>query len=159
MVEDRSPDHAELLEWVERVAARLALDGLPPIAGRILGWLMACDPPEQSAGQISEAIGASRASLTTNLRMLATMGFVSRRTRPGERVVYYRIDDNAWRRVVQRQIASVASYLEIARDGMELVGPDSARATRIRESYEVLDWMVRVFAEASPPSDRKEGQA
>ncbi|GIH67164.1 hypothetical protein [Microbispora siamensis] len=36
---------------------------VPPIAGRVLAWLMICDPPEQSAGQIAEAIGASRASV------------------------------------------------------------------------------------------------
>jgi DNA-binding transcriptional regulator GbsR (MarR family) len=57
--------------------------GLPPIAGRILGWLMICETPEQSAGEIAAAIGASRASLTTNMRFLTASGFVRRLTRPG----------------------------------------------------------------------------
>ncbi len=39
--------------WVERVAAAFAQHfGLPPITGRILGWLLICDPPEQSAAEI-----------------------------------------------------------------------------------------------------------
>ncbi|WP_220040063.1 GbsR/MarR family transcriptional regulator [Nonomuraea aridisoli] len=79
-----------LLEWVERVAMYLARDGVPPIAGRVLGRLMVCDPPEQSAGQISEAIGASRASLTSNLRLLTSMGFLTWRSRPDERTACYR---------------------------------------------------------------------
>ncbi|WP_454856348.1 GbsR/MarR family transcriptional regulator [Promicromonospora soli] len=66
-----------VLEWVERVSMYLARDGVPPIAGRVLGWLMVCDPPEQSAAQISDATGASRASLTSNLRLLTAMGFLS----------------------------------------------------------------------------------
>ena len=56
-------DRGRLIEWVEQVAMFCADEyGVPPIAGRILGWLMICDPPEQSAGEIAEAIGASRAS-------------------------------------------------------------------------------------------------
>lgn len=57
MPTSRSPTHDVLLDWVEPVAMLLAPDGLPPIAGRILGWLMICDPPQQSAGQIADAIG------------------------------------------------------------------------------------------------------
>ena len=55
----RSGNQAQLSEWVERVAMFCADEyGVPPIAGRVLGWLMICDPPEQSAAQIAEAIGA-----------------------------------------------------------------------------------------------------
>src|ERR1700744_466842 len=73
-------------EWVERVASAFAQHfGLPPITGRILGWLLICDPPEQSAGDIADAIGASRASLTTSMRLLTAGELVRRSHRPGER--------------------------------------------------------------------------
>lgn len=140
-----------LLEWVERVAMYLARDGVPPIAGRVLGWLMVCDPPEQSAGQISTAIGASRASLTSNLRLLTSMGFLTWRTRPGERTVYYRMADDAWVVVVRRQIASIASFLEIARDGVDLVGADDERAARVRQAHATFEWMAKIFDSAPPP--------
>ena len=79
-----SVDRAPLLAWAERVATFFAEHyGLPPITGRILGWLMICDPPEQSAGEIADAIAASRASLTTNMRLLIGSGLVRRLTRPG----------------------------------------------------------------------------
>ena len=80
----KSPARAnqeQIQNWVERVAAAFAQHfGLPPITGRILGWLLICDPPEQSAGEIAEAIGASRASLTTSMRLL-TVGELVRRRR------------------------------------------------------------------------------
>ena len=89
-------DRKTLLLWVERAATFFSQRyGLPPITGRILGWLMICDPPEQSAGDIAEAIGASRASLTTNMRLLTATGLVHRLTRSGGRTAYYRIDDDA----------------------------------------------------------------
>ena len=57
---DDGIEHEKLLEWVERLATFLARDGVSPIAARCLGWLMVCDPPEQSAQQIGDAISASR---------------------------------------------------------------------------------------------------
>ncbi|WP_084962881.1 GbsR/MarR family transcriptional regulator [Thermoactinospora rubra] len=139
-------EREQLLEWVERVAMYLARDGVPPIAGRVLGWLMVCDPPEQSAGQISEDIGASRASLTSSLRLLSGMGFLTWRTKPGERTIYYRLADNAWAIVVRQQIAGIAAFLEIARDGMRLIGPDK----RIKQAEATFEWMAKAFHNASP---------
>lgn len=151
-----NPRNDELLAWVERVSMLFAADGIPPIAGRILGWLMVCEPPEQSAGQIAGAIGASRASLTTNIRMLLTMGLVTRRTRPGERTAYYRVDDDAWERVVRRQIESAETYLKLTDDGMDLLGADTERAARVRDARAVFTWLIRVFADAPPmPSGKK----
>jgi DNA-binding transcriptional regulator GbsR (MarR family) len=139
-----------LLEWVERVAMYLARDGVPPIAGRVLGWLMVCDPPEQSAGQISEAIGSSRASLTSNLRLLTSMGFLTWRTRPGERTVYYRMAENAWEVVVRQQIAGITSFLTITREGLDLAGPEADRSARIRQAHAAFTWMADVFDKAPP---------
>jgi DNA-binding transcriptional regulator GbsR (MarR family) len=143
-------DEEPLLEWVERVAMYLARDGVPPIAGRVLGWLMVCDPPEQSAGQISAAIGASRASLTSNLRLLSGMGFLTWRTRPGERTIYYRMAEDAWAVVVRKQIAGITSFLDITRDGIDLVGTDDERAARIRQAHATFEWMATVFDNAPP---------
>ncbi|MFY1672152.1 GbsR/MarR family transcriptional regulator [Plantactinospora sp. WMMB334] len=139
-----------LLGWVEQVAMYLARDGVPPIAGRILGWLMVSDPPEQSAGQISAAIGASRASLTMNLRLLTSMGFLTWRTRPGDRTMYYRMADDAWQAVVRRQIAGIASFLDITRQGLDLLGPDDVKTARVRQAHTTFAWMAKVFDNAPP---------
>ena len=116
---------------------------------------MICDPPEQSAAQIAQAIGASRASLTTNLQVLLIMGLLSRHNRPGERTTYYRVEDEAWERLVRQRIASLAAFCAITDAGMELVGPESARADRIRAAHDTFDWMARVFADAPPMPQRK----
>jgi DNA-binding transcriptional regulator GbsR (MarR family) len=164
VVED---EQERLMAWVDQVAMYLARDGVAPIAGRILGWLMVCDPAEQSAGQLSDAIGASRASLTMNLRLLTGMGFLTWRTRPGDRSMYYRMADDAWQTVVRRQIAGISSFLDITRHGIGLLdtgdqgGSDGRdhrddRAGRVRQAHAVFTWMAHVF-EAAPPIDAKEG--
>jgi hypothetical protein len=144
----KRPSHEELLDWVERIAKYLNdQDRMPLIAGRVLGWLMICDPPEQSAAQIAEAIGASR--------------FLRKLTRPGEPTAYYRADDDAFGKMLRKQAESVNEFVEITRDGLGLVGPSTERAGRIRKAQELFHWLAKVFADAPPPpgvdqSERKD---
>jgi DNA-binding transcriptional regulator GbsR (MarR family) len=148
-------DQEQIQNWVERVAAAFAQHfGLPPITGRILGWLLICDPPEQSAGAIANAIGASRASLTTSMRLLTAGNFVRRRHRPGERTMYFRIDDDAWENVIRQRIIGMASLREITEDAMALVGPDSERASRVRAAHAFFGWLAEAFATRRPPHRR-----
>jgi DNA-binding MarR family transcriptional regulator len=140
----------EVLEWVEQVAKYVwDQDRMPMIAGRILGWLLICDPPEQTAGEIAQAIGASRASLSNNLRLLSSIGFLSERTRPGDRSVYYRADEKAFERMIQRQIESTAQLRELLKGGAQLAGP-TARGQRLRDAIEVFTWLERALADAPP---------
>lgn len=139
--------------WVERVAAAFAQHfGLPPITGRILGWLLICDPPEQSAGEIADAIGASRASLTTSMRLLTVGELVRRGHRPGQRTTYFRIDDDAWEKVIRQRIAAMASLREITEDAMTLIGHDSERASRVRAAHAFFGWLSEAFAAKAQPA-------
>jgi DNA-binding transcriptional ArsR family regulator len=150
-----APDRASLLAWVERVAGFFTEHyGLPPITGRILGWLLICEEPEQSAGDIAAAIGASRASLTTNMRFLTGSGLVRRVTRRGGNAAYYRIDDDVWDALVRRRIASMMSFSRITADGMRLVGGDGARSGRLRAAHEFFEWMAALLAAAPGPGGR-----
>jgi DNA-binding transcriptional regulator GbsR (MarR family) len=153
----KPPASAELEQirtWVERVAAAFAQHfGLPPITGRILGWLLICNPPEQSAAEIAMAIGASRASLTASMRLLTTAELVRRRTRPGDRTTFFRIDDDAWEKVIRQRIAGMASLRDITRDAMALVGHDAERAARVRAAHGFFGWLSeRLVAPRNPPT-------
>ncbi|GAA3161999.1 transcriptional regulator [Nonomuraea salmonea] len=130
------------LRWVERVAAFCVEEwGLPPITGRILGWLMICDPAEQSAGQIADVIQASRASLTSNMRFLTAIGLVKKVRRPGDRTAYHRIEDDAWQKVIQRKLESLSAFGEIADEGLAIAGGDERRAERIKAAHDSLTWL------------------
>ncbi|MGP3960734.1 GbsR/MarR family transcriptional regulator [Nonomuraea sp. 3N208] len=127
------PDREQVLAWVERVATFVSEEwGLAPITGRILGWLMACDPPEQTGGEIAAAIGASRASLTTNLQLLTSIKLIRRVRKPGERNVYYVIEDDAWSKVARQKLAAFTVFDGLAAEGLELGWTDEAQTRRIR---------------------------
>lgn len=145
--QDQQNQQDRLMRWVERVATFCGEEwGLPPITGRILGWLMICDPPEQSAGQIADTIQASRASLTSNMRFLTAVGLVRKVRRPGDRTGYFRIEDDAWHKVIQRRLDGLGAFGDIAKEGFALAGPDSARTERIRAAHDSLTWLQDIAA-------------
>jgi len=140
--QDSPETQDDVLRWVERVATFCVDEwALPPITGRIIGLLMICDPPERSAGQIADAIQASRASLTSNMRFLAAIGLVRKVRVPGDRTTYYRIEDDAWDKVIRRKLDSLGTFGDIADEGVRLAGGGGPRTERIRAARQSLTWL------------------
>ncbi|MGV9386944.1 GbsR/MarR family transcriptional regulator [Nonomuraea sp. NPDC003707] len=144
------PDREQVLEWVERVAAFVSEEwGLAPITGRVLGWLMACDPPAQTASDIADAIGASRASLTTNMHLLTSIKLIRRFRKPGERNVYYQIEDDAWSKVIRQKLAAFTAFDELAAEGLRLGWTDEAQTRRIESARTAIAGLAKVLDQAS----------
>jgi DNA-binding transcriptional regulator GbsR (MarR family) len=83
----RSSRQSESREFADGFAATAQALGLPSIAGRVLGWLMVCDPPAASSQELEQALGVSRASISVATRFLDATRLVKRRPRSGERGV------------------------------------------------------------------------
>src|ERR1700761_9280312 len=64
----------------------------PPMVGRLLGYLAVCDPPEQTIGELAEALLASRSAITGAVNALETLHVISRSRTAGERMDRVRID-------------------------------------------------------------------
>ncbi|HZE38187.1 MAG TPA: transcriptional regulator [Stackebrandtia sp.] len=141
----------ELAGWMEDATSHFVSKGWPPIMARSLAWLMVCDPQEQSPARIAEAVGASRASLTSTLRVLTTSGLARAVVRPGDRTTYYRLTDEAWATSWRQQMSELKRFADLARGGMEILGEDSPRAARVREAYELYEFLSN---EAGPLWDR-----
>lgn len=79
------PNDAHLLfaDHVGRFYARQY--GFPPMAGRLLGYLFVCDPPQQSIDELSEALLASRSAITGAVKLLENYGMARRTRTAGER--------------------------------------------------------------------------
>ena len=60
--------------------------GFPPMAGRLLGYLLICDPPQQTIDALGEALMASRSAITGAVKLLEGYGYAARTRRAGERV-------------------------------------------------------------------------
>ena len=58
----------------------------PPMAGRLLGYLFVCDPPQQTIDELGEALLASRSAITGAVTLLEGYRMVRRTRAAGERV-------------------------------------------------------------------------
>ena len=87
------------------------------MAGRIIAWLMICDPPYQTAGQIATALSASKASVSTNIRLFVDFGIVERFTMPGDRRDRYRLLPTRWPRAMERSLPLLAAFRKVADRG------------------------------------------
>jgi DNA-binding MarR family transcriptional regulator len=59
--------------------------GLPPVTGRVAGWLLICDPPAQTAAEIAEALQTSRSAVGSAIGSLEHQGQILRTRAAGER--------------------------------------------------------------------------
>ena len=71
--------------FVEEMGQMLASYGMTPMAGRMWGWLLICEPAEQTASEIADALHASRGAISGTARLLANAGMIRRTTRRGDR--------------------------------------------------------------------------
>ena len=60
------------------------------MAGRVSAWLLLSDPPVQSLTEIAEALGVSKAAVSTAARSLLQAGLIERVSEPGRRGDSYR---------------------------------------------------------------------
>lgn len=73
---------------------------MPRIAGRLFGFLMLHEG-SCSLDELAAQLQVSKASVSTNARMLEQRGILERTSAPGDRRDFYRMDPNAWSRVLE----------------------------------------------------------
>ena len=94
-------------EFIERMGMILQAEGMPRIAGRLIGFFVLHGGPV-SFGELSERLQISRASVSNNTRLLESLGMIERIGRPGERQDYFRLADAPYRRLLERAVERMA---------------------------------------------------
>ncbi len=127
--------------FVEELGIQLELEaGLPRMVGRTLGWLLVCEPAEQSAAELAELLQASKGSVSTATRTLLRMGLIGRLRLPGERSDRFRVQPEAWDEFFWRDEQFTAPR-RILRIGLEaLAGETPARRARLQELDAMYAW-------------------
>lgn len=133
----------EIEAFIERIGEFYSRLGLQRGAGRLIGWLLVCDPPHQSAPQLEKATGSSKASVSIHVRLLMAAGLVERIGVPGERRAFYRIRATAWTEDLKSKLAQLTELKDIAESGLKsLEGsrPESrARLEVMRDFYAFME--------------------
>jgi DNA-binding transcriptional regulator GbsR (MarR family) len=118
----------DIERFVERAGVLWENDGLPRIAGRIYG-LMLISEEALSLDEIAESLSVSKASVSTDTRLLERMGFVERVSKPGDRKDYYQHTEGSFERAIAERIRRMHELESLIESGRELA---TSRAIRER---------------------------
>ena len=99
-----SSSSAVQAEFVDRMGHGAESDGLSPIAGRLFGLLLISEAP-LSLDDLAEALGVSKASISTEARRLLDRGIVERVSARGDRRDYYELAPDFFAQVIRSRVA------------------------------------------------------
>ncbi|HEU4421676.1 MAG TPA: MarR family transcriptional regulator [Pilimelia sp.] len=130
--------------FAEEVGMALASLGMTPAYGKLLGWLLICDPPSQSLAQLSDALGLSKGSVSTGVRVLERIGLVRRVPSPGSRGHVYEAMPDALIEIGSRAGEEYAAMRALMERGLALLDDEhSPRARRLRTSRDFYAFIER----------------
>jgi len=129
-------------EFVEEMGRFLASLGMTPMAGRMWGWLLICEPTDQTAAEIAEALQASRGAISGTARLLANAGLVRRTTRPGDRREYFSAPAEALDSMLMSAASLYRQMRQIAERGLAAIEdrPPESKA-RLEEFRDVMGFV------------------
>jgi hypothetical protein len=114
----------------------------PPMVGRLLGYLAVCDPPEQSIGELADALLASRSAIAGAVKVLETTHVVRRTRVAGARMDRVRIDLSS-PQAMGMDVSEYEELAELAREGLEVLRhAPAARRAVLLEMSEFADFLL-----------------
>lgn len=146
------------MEFVEQMGGYFESNGLTRLSGRLLGWLLVCQPERQSSEDLAAALDASSGGISTNARTLIQFGYIERLAVAGDRRTYYRLRPNAFAAGERQRIRTMADLTVMADAGLRAMrGAPPEDTRRLEEMRTLLTYMQQALIEAldrfGTPSD------
>ncbi|WP_026197970.1 GbsR/MarR family transcriptional regulator [Sciscionella marina] len=116
---------------------------MPPMAGRLVGYLAVTHPRAHSISELAEALLASRSAITGAIKVLENLYGIERTRAAGERMDRIRLDINSSAQAAGFDIAEYQELGEMAREGLKVLGdaPTERRAVLL-EMAALADFLV-----------------
>ncbi|HJR15769.1 MAG TPA: MarR family transcriptional regulator [Gemmatimonadales bacterium] len=126
---------AKTAGFVERMGLALEADGLPRIAGRIFGLLLVSEDC-RSLDQLAAELHVSKASVSTNARLLEQRGVLERNSRPSDRRDYYRVPPDLFSHTMAQRLQRWRRFHEAVGDARTSLPIRSRKVLQRLEEYE-----------------------
>ena len=136
------------IQFVERMGLALEADGLPRIAGRIFGLLLV-SKEARSLDELAAELRVSKASVSTNARLLEHRGVLEQVSRPADRRDYYRIPRDLVTQTMAQRLARWQRFQDAIEDARTSVPIRSREVLdRLTEFEQAYSYMSQVIKEA-----------
>ncbi len=129
-------------------------DGLPRTAGHIYGLLILREG-SLSLEEIASELAVSKASVSTNARLLARMGVIERTSRPGDRRDFYRTTADAPERELDHVVQRLQRMRELLIDTIRTLTAD--KRVQHHRLASMRDWHTFLLDEIDALAARWQG--
>jgi DNA-binding transcriptional regulator GbsR (MarR family) len=129
--------------FIERFAMALTEAGFPRMPARVFAGLLATDSGRLTAADLASLLQVSPAAISGAVRYLAQINLASREREPGSRRDYYRVHDDVWYEAIARRDQVLARWERSLREGIEVLGRDTAAGARMVETLAFFEFLQR----------------
>ena len=135
-------------QYVEDFGVLFEQFGLSRMVGRLLAWLLICEPPHQTMPEMVEALGTSKSSISTTVRSLEQLDLIERISLPGIRADYFRLKSNVWIRLIESKLSQFSVLRHFAERGLDLLeGEPPARRQSLEHMQAAMIFFEREFSD------------
>jgi DNA-binding MarR family transcriptional regulator len=132
------------LEFASRVGLFFQAEGGTRVMGLVYGWLVVCEPEHQSITEMAQALGVSKASVSTVVRQLERASMVERAPVNAPREHHYRLRDGGWSQIMNGRFARMAVGAEAAEYGLTNIAVDRPSVRdRLDEMYDFFRFVEK----------------
>ena len=148
MPDDPVPEAKDpLFDYIERFAAVLVVAGFPAMPARVFVALQVTDSGRLTAAELAGMLRISPAAVSGAVRYLIQVGLVHKERVPGSRRDYYRMPGNMWDDMLRMRDQVMSRWTALAREGIDLVGTDTAAGLRLSEQAAFLEFVSKELSE------------
>jgi DNA-binding transcriptional regulator GbsR (MarR family) len=133
-------DPEAVREYGEMLTTVFMQSGLPKMMARVLACLYTTDVGSLTASELAQRLQVSPASISKAIAFLESQNLV-RRERDERRRERYVVDDDLWYQAMIASARSNDQFIETARQGVAILGPDTPAATRLENAARFLDFV------------------
>jgi len=125
--------------FIERMGLAAQSDGMPRIAGRMLGYFIIHGGPASLAA-LADSLQVSRASVSTNARILRNLGVLEATAVPGDRQDYYQLAERHYLRLLEGYVERMGTMsTSLAQAERELPADWDGAQARLADMHHFID--------------------
>ncbi len=141
-------DAEAVREYEEMFTTVLMASGLPKMMARVMACLSLTDSGSLTASELVQRLQVSPASVSKAVTDLESQGLV-RRERDDRRRERYIVDDDVWYQSMMASARSTAQLVEMARQGVGVLGSRTPAGARLENIARFLDFVSESLARAA----------
>ncbi|MEH0445534.1 helix-turn-helix domain-containing protein [Streptomyces sp. B21-102] len=133
-------DAEAVREYEEAFTTVLMASGMPKMMSRVMACLTLTDTGSLTASDLVQRLQVSPASVSKAITYLEEQAFV-RRERDERRRERYVVDDDVWYQSMLASARALTHVIDIARQGVGILGPATPAAARLENIARFLDFV------------------